>query len=59
MLLEGAVVTLKEATFMKLFCDAYFMRQLKKRNVRLRHLQGKPPAGSSLGNPTAPHALSG
>ncbi len=26
---EGAVVTLKEAAFMKIFCDAYFMRQFK------------------------------
>lgn len=28
---EGAVVTLKEAGFMKLFCDAYFMRRLGRR----------------------------
>lgn len=28
---EGAVITLKEAAFMKLFCDAYFMRNAKKR----------------------------
>jgi hypothetical protein len=27
--LEGAVVTLKEASFMKLFCDAYFMQRIK------------------------------
>lgn len=56
---EGAVVTLKEATFMKLFCDAYFMRQLKHRNARLRHLQEDPPAESSLGDSPAPHASPG
>jgi hypothetical protein len=32
--IEGAVVTLKEAAFMKLFCDAYFMHQMKKRPAR-------------------------
>jgi AbiV family abortive infection protein len=32
--IEGAVITLKEAAFMKLFCDAYFMRQVKKRQMR-------------------------
>ena len=31
--LEGVVVTLKEAAFMKLFCDAYFMRQVKKKHA--------------------------
>jgi hypothetical protein len=36
---EGAVVTLKEATFVKLFCDAYFVRQLKHRNARSSHLR--------------------
>ncbi len=40
---EGAVVTLKEASFMKLFCDAYFMRLLKSRNWRLSHLQEQEP----------------
>jgi hypothetical protein len=45
---EGAVVTLKEATFMKLFCDAYFMRQLKHRNARLSHLHEQAPPESSL-----------
>ncbi|HXH51439.1 MAG TPA: AbiV family abortive infection protein [Terriglobia bacterium] len=56
---EGAAVTLKDATFMKLFCDAYFMRQLKRRNTRLSHLQEEPTAGSSLGAPTAPHLSPG
>jgi AbiV family abortive infection protein len=31
--LEGASVTLKEAGFMKMFCDAYFMRQVKTKNA--------------------------
>jgi len=46
---EGAVVTLKEATFMKRFCDAYFMRQLKHRNTRLSHLQEQAPTEPRLG----------
>lgn len=51
---EGAVVTLKEATFMKLFCDAYFMRQLKKRNARLAGRTKKAPTGGTLPAETAP-----
>jgi hypothetical protein len=46
--LEGAVVTLKEATFMKLFCDAYFMRQLKHRTARLLHLREEVQAESNF-----------
>lgn len=34
--IEGVVVTLKEAAFMKLFCDAYFMRRLSRAFVRNR-----------------------
>ena len=50
---EGAVVTLKEATFMKLFCDAYFMRQLKQRNARLAGRKKKAPGGNvPLASPT-------
>ncbi len=44
---EGAVVTLKEATFMKLFCDAYFMRQLKQRNALLRDSKERASAEPS------------
>jgi AbiV family abortive infection protein len=29
--LEGVVVTLQEATFMKLFCDGYFLRQVHRK----------------------------
>jgi len=32
--IEGAVVTLKEAASMKLFCDAYFMVQVKRKGAR-------------------------
>ena len=46
---EGAVVTLTEATFMKVFCDAYFMRQLKYRDGRLRHLREDGPDGAASG----------
>ena len=31
--IEGAVVTLKKATFMKLFCDAYFLRNAKRKRA--------------------------
>jgi len=52
--LEGAVVTLKDATFMKLFCDAYFMRQLKHRNTRLSHSWEKEPTEASPGADNPP-----
>ena len=32
--LDGVVVTLKDATFMKLFCDAYFLRNAKHKAER-------------------------
>jgi len=31
--IEGAAVTLKEATFMKLFFDAYFLRKAKRKRA--------------------------
>ena len=40
---EGVAVTLKEAGFMKLFCDAYFMRRLmgRRKPVALDHKQDR------------------
>jgi hypothetical protein len=32
---DGVTITLKEASFMKLFCDAYFIRQAQKKHARL------------------------
>jgi AbiV family abortive infection protein len=32
--LDGLVITLKDATFMKLFCDAYFLRAAKQKTER-------------------------
>jgi hypothetical protein len=48
---EGAVVTLKEATFMKLFCDAYFWRHIKQRNAPPGQIRDRnePEEGSGAG----------
>jgi AbiV family abortive infection protein len=48
---DGAVVTLKEAAFMKLVCDAYFMRQAQKKH---RKELGGTRVESTPNQPDAP-----
>jgi hypothetical protein len=43
---DGLVVTLKDATFMKLFCDAYFLRAAKQKTERQTSVAVAPPSGA-------------
>ena len=42
--LDGVVITLKEATMMKLFCDAYFLRIAKQKAERQRSIAAAAPS---------------